>query len=189
MVSMGPRVKGLTIRNCLAATEQLRGREACEQAVLRLEPEIADAVRYGGLVAGAWYPLAWQNAVLAALAAETHGGLPFLRQVGRVAVKLGLNSAHRVFVRVLGAHRSLAVSARFFNQHYERGTCEFLERRDGYARALWSGCDGFDANIWATVAGAAEGILESVEAENIRLHVVSGGGDRDGAMEAEARWN
>jgi hypothetical protein len=65
---------------------------------------------------------------------------------------------------------------------------QISDSRSGYVRATWSGCEGWDENLWAELAGSCEVLLEMAGAKHVRLRVIKGGRTGDNVCEMEAHW-
>jgi hypothetical protein len=62
------------------------------------------------------------------------------------------------------------------------------ESRSDYVHATWTGCEGWDENLWAELAGSCEALLEMAGAKHVGLRVIKGGRTGDDACEMEAHW-
>jgi len=62
------------------------------------------------------------------------------------------------------------------------------DSRGGYVHATWSGCEGWDENLWAELAGSCEVLLEMAGAKHVRLRVIKGGRTGESACEMDAHW-
>jgi hypothetical protein len=182
------RVKGIVFRNATRELEKLKGGATVERVLDTLPAELADGIRYGTIGARAWVPLEWQRQLLGAIADETGGGTAITRELGRRTISSDLSGVYRIFTRMVGPERVLAISTRFFGQYYDEGRALVHESRRGYALAAWEGCPGFDSRIWSSVLGGAEAILTVCGAKEVRVHVRAGGGDDDDFMRVEGFW-
>ena len=75
-----------------------------------------------------------------------------------------------------------------FTHYFQTGKLEVSEVRAGYVRGLWSGCVGFDRNVWNATIGGCQAALELAGAKQLETHVESGGGDGDASMIAIGTW-
>jgi hypothetical protein len=69
------------------------------------------------------------------------------------------------------------------------GKVSTVEARQGYSHARWSGCTGFDENMWTEIMGSCVQLLEIGGAKHVRARVLSGGLDGMDHMEAAAHWS
>lgn len=150
--------------------------------------EFAEMLRKGLVVKSAWYPLAWYRALHRATR-EITSDPSVSRAIGRVSTRDDLTSGFLKFVvRMLSAQTLVKVSSSVFNRYYETGRMQIVDARDGFARARWTGCRGFDHAVWEDVLGGCEGGLEASGARNIRGRFVSGGRDGDDDAECDVSW-
>jgi hypothetical protein len=150
--------------------------------------EFADTLRKGLVVKSAWYPIAWYRALHRA-ARDVTVDPSFARAVGRISTRDDLTGGFLKFVvRMLSPQTLVKVSSTVFNRYYETGRMQIIEARDGYTRARWTGCRGFDHAIWEDVLGGCEGGLEAAGATNLRGRIVSGGRDGDDDAECDVSW-
>jgi len=183
-----PQVKGVAFRSTLTGLQRLRG-EAATQSVLEALPgELGKIVRFGGLAASAWYPMSSYRALLATIRQVTRGGPDLLRAVGRESSYDDFRGVYRVVAFVLAPERLIQQAPRAWSLYFDAGGLDVVEARDGMACARFFGCFGFDRNVWERAMGGSQGLLEVCGAKNVRLRVVSGGGDGDDRLELEARW-
>jgi hypothetical protein len=89
---------------------------------------------------------------------------------------------------MLGPERMLGVSSRLFGQYFDTGRAQVLETRRGFAQVEWVECHGFGEHVLANIVGAAEGMLNLLGAEHVRVRVVAGGGERDDFIRVTGHW-
>lgn len=182
------RVKGICFRDFLVVLEEEVGADGRARVVAQLRPEVGEALTYGGVVRGGWYDIEWY-AHLHRVAARVADRPDLARRVGQRSTYMDLTAGvYRVFARVASPEFVIRRAPALFNSYYERGAMQVTVSRAGMAQARWSGCRGFDRNLWWDLFGGCEGALTACGAENIRVRVVSGGGDGDEAAVVEARW-
>lgn len=152
-------------------------------------PEVlATAVRYGSLSASSWYPIEWLCALHTALCRLSNAGPELSRSIGRLSAKRNFTTVHRAFISVLSPEFVIARAARVFSSYYDTGTMRIVESRPGRSKASWTGCKGFDRNLWEGTIGHCEGALMLTGVANIRIKVERGGTDHDDYMDAIAFW-
>lgn len=189
MLRRAGRTKGLALRALDRAFRSLRGDAAHERAHELLPADIADAFRYGTILPSSWYPIDWYADLLAAFVAATGEGTELCRRVGRVAARdemLGLYQ--KLILGLLSPQLMFSMTQRFFSAFFDTGTVEVLEARRGYARARYSGCLGWEPNMWFEMLGACEAFLELSGARHVRVHIVAGGKPGDDHCELEGHW-
>lgn len=150
--------------------------------------DAGDALRYGAVVASGWYPLEWYTALHAA--ARAAGAPPsFAREVGRVTTHRDLTTGVlKLVTRALTPAIMVSIGSRTFNRYYEVGHLEVTSPAAGRARLAWTGCVGFDRNLWEDVLGGCLGALEAAGAQDAHVAWTSGGSDGQDHATATARW-
>ena len=185
----GPQVKGVAFRSVIRALDVLRGPDIVARAVTAMPEELGSALRYGSLVAAAWYPIDWYRSTWAGVVAGAGEGNGLVQEIARECIRSDLSGVYRVFTRLLAPHTLFSVTPRFFANYYSHGRFEILESRAGYARARWTDCIGWDYFMWLEMNGACEETLTQAGARGARFRVLTGGRDGDTTMEGEAHWS
>src|SRR5579872_40853 len=147
-VSAEPRVKGLAFRSTIEALRSLRGDASVAATFDELAGPFGELVRFGGLSASAWYPLAAYRDLMAAIRRATHSGPELLRAIGRQASLADFRGVYRFVAFVLSPQRLITKAPRAWSLYFDSGRLEVSEAREGMASARYLGCDGFDRNIW-----------------------------------------
>ncbi len=182
------RVNGLALKNRLKNLDDVVGPGTAERVLQQMPVELREALRYGRVVAGGWYPIGWLRALHAAVQQVTGGGLELSRQLGYVGTLQNFTTVHRFFLTVLSVEAVLERASRIFGSYHDKGSLSVLESRPGMARLAFGGCEGFDRNLWAAVRGSVEALLELCQARGGRVRITSGGGEADSACEMVAYW-
>lgn len=182
-----PSIKGISFRSFLDALRSLRGPEVVERVMDALPAEVRDALRFGKVVSGGWYPLGWYRELHAATMQVTEGGLEVIHDVSRLATRNDFKGVYRVIALVLSPESLMAVSSRAFSSYFNAATFEMLETRKGFARARIT-APGFNRAMWTDVMAGCEGVLEAAGAKGASVTAGSGGGERDEVTEVNARW-
>jgi hypothetical protein len=181
-------VKAIALRRLLENAERELGESAVERIIERLPEELREKVRYGAVLGGGWIPIAWLRLMHKAVREEANAGPELPRRFGRSAAKANFTTVHRAFLRVLSPEFVLSRASRIFGQYVQKGEMRIVESRPGMARAVFSGCAGYDHNIWEATIGQCEGVLELCGAKNIRMRIHSGGRDGDDHLDASAYY-
>lgn len=177
------RCKGVMLRNRVDLVGSLRGEQALAKTFDLLPREIADALRYKSVTATAWYPIAWLREVHAAAAQATSSGPELARTLGREGAKKNFTTIHRTLLPLLSPTSIVERSPRVLRTYFDGGEIRILESSAASVTSRWSGCRGFDRNIWESMLGGCEAALSIARAKDVRVRLVKGGGD--GASEAE----
>ncbi|WP_394823034.1 hypothetical protein [Pendulispora albinea] len=183
------RCKGTNFLDFLRILRQESNEDVCDECIARLPDELRDALRYGAIVRGGWYPIRWYGA-LHTTARLTGAPQGFARTVGRISTIDDLSGGiYSSFLRIVSPGFLISGAARLFNRYYELGTMDVLESRRGFVRVGCRGCVGFDANIWQDVLGGCEGGLQAARAHDLRIRLVTGGDDGDEHASIEAYFS
>jgi hypothetical protein len=177
------RCKGVMFRSTLNALDRLRGEGAADRALALLSPEVSHALR-GGLVATGWYPVAWLRELHDAAQRACGSGPQLARAIGYEAARADFRGVYRFLASLLAPEKLIELTPRI----WDGGRTQFTEAREGMSSGRYTECRGFDHNIWESIIGGSIAILEIGGAKNVRIRVVTGGGDGDDAMECEGRW-
>jgi hypothetical protein len=137
---------------------------------------------------GNWYPLAWYADLHRAAQKAAGAGPELARTIGLEATKDDLSGIYRIFLLVVSPEFVLSKAPLLFNTYYDTGTMAVSEAMRGRARAQFSGCTGFDRNLWLDLQGSCQAGLEAAGARDVVISLTAGGGDGDATMEIEARW-
>ncbi len=183
---MAVRSKGTNIRGTLQSIERTRGVEARERVIANTHGELGDALRHGGILAGAWYPIAWHDAFLRAVEEAFPLEPRVIRTLSRDAVKSDFSTLFKLLKLVATPAFALTNATRVMSRYYDGGgRISVLEARDGYIHYRFDGYVGFTPRIWEDVVGGMEGVLEMLdvlppgEAGNTSRHPFEVRGTRD----------
>lgn len=186
---MEPRVKGNAFRTIDHCFTELYGEQARAAALVLLPELLRRSFQEKQLLASNWYPIAWYRDTFAAFRATQNAGTELPRELGRRGVKRDLGSVYKqVFLKMVSPQALLGLSGRLFKNYFDTGVMKIAESRDGYVHATWTGCEGWDENLWAELSGSCEVLLELAGAKHVRLHVAKGGRTGDSECEMQARW-
>jgi hypothetical protein len=171
----GPSVKGVAFRTAVTVLAKARSQKVVEASLARMPAELGDALRYGTIITAGWYPVAWYRALWSAICLATGEGEELVRELGRAAVDHDFNTLYRALFRVLKPHTLVTTGLKHFSRIYDTGSVEVLESRDTVVRVRWSGCTGFDRNMWIEIVGSCERLGELTGAKNPRGTILEGG--------------
>jgi hypothetical protein len=187
-IKLGPNVKGLAFRSVMRSLEHLRGQETTNAVIDSLPRELREGLRYGTIIASGWYPIDWYRTVLASIVTTTGDGERVVKAIGRESTRLDLTGVYKLVYKLLSPETLLTLTSRMFSNYYDTGKLEAQDARKGHVRMCWSGCKGFDRNMWIELMGSSEMMLKLAGATNIRLHAIAGGGPEDDHFELQGLW-
>lgn len=153
-----------------------------------LPPHLERGIRYGTIIAASWYPIAWYRDLFKAVATATGDGDRVVREIGREAARIDMTGVYKMAFKLLSPQAVFGLSSRLYSNYYDTGKVVIVESRAGFVQARWSGCTGFDRNLWLEVAASCEMYLELSGAKNVRTRILSGAGPEDEGMELQAHW-
>lgn len=184
-----PRVKGIAFKSVDTSFAELRGAEARIKARSLMNKELADTFRNSLMLAASWYPIGWYSDVLRSFREATGDGPDLIRQIGYRCMELDMKSVHKqLFARFVSPQTMLSMGARMFNNYYDTGKFEVLDGRRGFVHVKFSGCLGWDANMFQEMVGSSTAMLELSGGRDARARVTSGGRDGDTSMELDVHW-
>ncbi|MCA9640181.1 MAG: hypothetical protein KC492_05775 [Myxococcales bacterium] len=179
---------GLPLRGVYGNLGTLFGSRGQQQILELLPGELAEGLAYGRIIAGGWYPISWLSALHEGAQELSGSGRELARKLGYMGSKSYFRGVHKVFISFMDPGFVIGKTPLIFRKYYDTGEALVVERNRGNCLLRFSGCSGFDANLWQGLFGACEAVLELSGAKNIRLRAVSGGGERDVAAEVSAYW-
>jgi hypothetical protein len=157
------RSKGTNIRGTLQSIERMRGVGACERVIANTHGELGDALRHGGILTSAWYPIAWHDAFLRAVE-ETFPEEPrVIRTLSADAVKSDFSTLFKLLRLVASPAFALTNATRVMSRYYDGGRITVVEARDGYIHYRFDAYEGFTPRIWEDVVGGMEGVLDMLD--------------------------
>ncbi|MEZ4223311.1 MAG: hypothetical protein R3B13_20365 [Polyangiaceae bacterium] len=183
------RVKGVVFRSRLEAIGRLYGPAAVEETLDALPGGLAEGLRYHSIIASSWYPVAWARDFYATARRVCGGGSSFARDLAYEGANFEFKGIYRLMISHLSPQTMLLFAPRAFRTYWESGELRVVDRQDNYARAVYSGCYGFDYNIWESVLGVTVRGVEIAGAKEPRIQKLRGGGDGDHELEFEGWWS
>lgn len=186
---MEPHVKGNALRTIELCFTELCGDRARAAAIGLLSEPLRTNLEQKLILASNWYPIAWYREAFAAFRESQHAGVELPRELGRRGVRRDLSAVYKqLLLKMVSPQALLGLSQRLFKNYFDTGAMHVRESRAGFVRAEWTGCEGWDENLWAELAGSCEVLLEMAGAKHVRLRVIGGGLTGDSRCEMEARW-
>jgi hypothetical protein len=183
-----PSIKGVSFVSVLKIVERDRSRATIEEALGAMDREVADALRYGTVIASGWYPVTWYRAMWRALLAVTGGGDDFVKQVGRASIDHDFNTIYKAVFRMLRPRTLVSIGVKHFGQIYDTGAVAVEEKAATQVRVRWSGCTGFDHAMWIEILGSCERLAELAGGTGGRAVIHEGGADDQDHCVADIRW-
>ena len=186
---MEPKVKGIAFRTIVQCFTEMHGDESREAALKLLSEPLRESFEKKLLLASNWYPIGWYRATFSAFREAQRAGAELPREIGRRGARRDMKAVYKqVLLKMVSPQALLALSSRLFKSYFDTGLMHIKEARTGYVHATWTGCEGWDENLWAELAGSCEALLEMAGARHVRLRVIRGGRTGDDACEMEAHW-
>jgi hypothetical protein len=183
-----PMVKGVGLRSTLASIQRLLGDAVLKQTIAQLPSELAKAIQADTIYTGVWYPLANIRQLYSAVLRVTRRGPELARALGYDATRDDFRGIYRVLVAVVSPEFLIKRTPVFFKRYYTVGAAKVLRAKNGAADAIFSGCVGFDRNLWEGILGGSTAVLEACDAKDVQLLITDGGRDGDENMTVRATW-
>jgi hypothetical protein len=180
--------KGISFRSFFSALERLRGDEIVTRTIEQLSDDLQEAVMLGRIAANEWRSIAWLRELHRAARRVTGESAVLCRELGYEGVRQDFNGPLRALAFTLSPQAMLRRGPRIFRTYYRPGEMYVLDAGPGRLRVHWSGCAGFDANLWNATLGGCEAVLKVCGARAVDLSVLSGAGEHDSRAEIIARW-
>jgi hypothetical protein len=184
-----PVTKGLNFRTIFGALKTLYGDDCVEKTMNILPAELVKKINDGSIMPSSWYPLEWYRSIYVAARSVINNVPDLPRLVGRTQMLQDLSGIHKIFLLVVSPQFVISKASSMFNLYYRIGRMEILDSRKNYAQARFTGCVGFDSNIWQESIGSSEGALIAARAKKLRTKILSGGKDNDLDMHFEIVWD
>lgn len=181
------RGKGTNFRGLVGALRAGYGEDALEAILAEVGGEVTDLVRGGHLAAGEWYPVEWYRRLHHAARKVLGRGTDLPFELGHSMMCSDLGGVYRIFTLLATPKMLLSSAARVFGAYWT-ADLEILESDRRSALARWSGCVGFDENIWCDVMGGSHAVLESAGGKHVKIERLAGGLDGDASLDALVTW-
>lgn len=181
------RVKGINFTTALEAIQRIYSPTARLRIEKESPGEVGDALRFGGIVVGGWYPVAWYRDFWKSLQSNLGIDEAGARRIGHRAAGIGVNVAYRALARMSSPAMLLSMSARAFGYYYEPATLIVKQPEPKRLTAEWRDCHGFDNLIWSELEGGATYFVEATGVQGVVFSVIAGGGTAS-HMLATATW-
>lgn len=182
------QVKGVAFRTVLWSVEHLFGPQQVNATLEHMSAEAREALHYGHLVSGGWYPVSWYAELLQAIVKSTNGGVDVLRNVANTCVDHDIKGVYRFLVEHLNPGTVVAIYGKLFPRYYTPGKVTVERDSSNHFALRVQNCNGFSGLMWHEIYAAGKHLLTLSGAKNIRHRIVEGGKDGDAFMTVEARW-
>jgi hypothetical protein len=170
-----PSVKGVAFRTVLTLVATARSQEVVDAALAQMPSEAGDALRYGTVIASGWYPVEWYRALWSAICGATGEGEELVRAIGRAAIDHDFGTLYRALFRMLSPTTLVTTGLKHFSHIYDTGSVAVTDVQDTSVRIQWTGCTGFDHNMWVEIVGSCERLAELAGGKNVRGSIQEGG--------------
>jgi hypothetical protein len=182
------RLKGQAFKGIFWALQQRHGVAVYEQVVGGLPDEFRNAVRYGELVAGGWYPIAWYREMYESIGRVVGRSPEVPRELSRIAVKQDLNAVYRFVLSFVSPDLMLANWQRVWSLYCDGGRLVVQQPSNREMHLEFTGCFGHDRIIWQDVTGGIEAILEVCKGKDPKVKLVTCGPPSEGTATVHCAW-
>lgn len=161
------RARGVSFRSLLVQLERRGGRPLVERVLTGIGGEVEHALRTGAVVANAWYPVDWYDALLAS--AEREG--VSARVLVHEGVAHDFRTIFKVVSLVVSPSAALANAVKVMARYWDGGRVVVREAREGLVRLGFEEYVGFTPRAWEGVAGGIEAVLALLGAQQMAVDV------------------
>lgn len=179
-------IKGQTFKGYLRAFEELYGAPRAAALTNSLEGEFGDAIHFGALVSGGWYPAAWLRD-LHHQGTKVAGDYDACVKVVRRSTEHDLEGIYSFVARFVTPQFAFRQAARIMNV-YVRGPQVHTEVSKGEGTVTVEHAHGFDARLWRGLIAGSEVVLERSGAHDVLCRTLAGGGNGDDHLTFRASW-
>ncbi|MCC6876561.1 MAG: hypothetical protein IT378_19820, partial [Sandaracinaceae bacterium] len=169
-------IKGVAIRTFFEVMRDRVGPNVERALRAELPPAQREAL-HDPVLASSWYPIGLYRELHLAAQRLTKSGSELSRHIGREGVSRDFQGIYKLLVGALSPHWLMSWGPRMYGRYFRGGSLAVPEAREGFSRAEWRGCAGFDKNLWLDMIGSTEATLEACGATHVRQRIVEGGGD------------
>jgi hypothetical protein len=173
------KLKGSVLWGVINALEKGAGPDARTAILKDLDGELGEGVQTRSIIATGWYPIAWHRQLLGSV--MRHGGPTAMRETVKLSTRENVSTIHRILVRMLSPDTLVKQGTRLFSSFFEAQAITTVEK-PGYSKIEWTGCRGFDKNVWLAQTQSVEELVAMAGAKVKRRTVISGGTDLDDTM-------
>ncbi len=152
-----------------------------------LSAELRDALDYGQIVRGGWYPMAWLREIHEVGARVTRRGGALARELAAHGAARNFTTVHKAFLTIVSPRAVLKRAPRIFGAYFDGGRFELAHSGPGEATIAIAECQGFDRHVWEAMAGTAEAVLTMGGAKDVRSDFTLGPTPASGELQATWR--
>jgi hypothetical protein len=181
-----PQAKGINFKSFLGSVRRVLGPAIIPQLMKNLPPEVAEKVQRDAYIVGGWYPLSEFRLLHVAAQKASGRGIELSREIARDAAHDDFRGIYKVLTFVLTPEFLIKRTPSIWSRYYDTGKVN-MEARSKFAHAQFTECTGWDRVLWQDVIGGCQGVLEVCGAREVKMSVVSGGGDED-HLSLTAEW-
>lgn len=179
------RCKGIMLRNRVEILDEEYG--VADALRAGLSTELRDALSYGRIVRGGWYPMAWLREIHEVGSRVTGKGGALARELAAHGAARNFTSVHKAFLTIVSPRAVLKRAPRIFGAYFDGGRFELGSSEPGEARIAISECHGFDRHVWEAMAGTAEAVLTMGGAKDVHSDYTLGPTPASGELKAAWR--
>lgn len=182
----GVSIKGQSFKGYFRAFGELYGEDKAAELRDAVDEEFRNALHFGALVSGGWYPAAWLRN-LHHHGTKISGDYDACVKVVRRSTENDLDGIYSFVARFVTPEFAFRQATRVLNV-YVRGPDVRTEARKGEGTVTVQHAPGFDARMWRAMIAGSQVVLEHSGACEVVCRTVSGGGNDDDHLTFRANW-
>jgi len=179
------KIRGQAIRSAIEVLDEVVAPGAKDRVIARLPRDVADAYRYGAIIASGWFPLAWYREFHQSVKMECSFVPDVHRRIGFAATTKDIHGMYRFILKIATPTFAFANAGRILGTYLKDFQSKLLESTPQHSR-LQVEVPGADAEFWSDLSGSAEAILKTCGGRSGTVNVRSGG--KNSVAVLEATW-
>lgn len=179
------QIRGQAFRSVFDVIDEVAGPGSKERVMPLLPCEIADAHRYGAMVASGWFPIGWYQNLHLAIRQALPVGSDIHRRIGFASTRRDINGVYRFLLQIASPEIGFTYASRILGTYFKDYRSSILENVANRVRIKLE-IPGACSEIWSDIAGGSEAILSACGARSGAVVVRAGANGT--AAELEASW-
>lgn len=167
------RLRGVNFSGTLRALTQRFGAATTARTLARVRGEAGAALREGRITPDGWYPVAWYDALLAAIEAELPREETVCRDLSRAAVTEELSTIFRVISLVATPDFALVNAMRIASTYIDGGKIAVIAAPRGTLHFRFEAFHGYTPRMWQDFAGGMEAVIDLMRLGRLSTEILA----------------